>query len=113
VSAYANEVKTAMLGVPAALIASRGAVSAEVAEAMARGARERMGATYGISLTGIAGPGGGSAEKPVGTVFCGVAGPAGARSVKFVFPGDRAAVRDAAAAAALAELACECGVLSG
>ena len=65
---YANEAKTAEVGVPADLIARVGAVSAEVAEAMARGARQRLGTTYGIGITGVAGPGGGTAEKPVGLV---------------------------------------------
>lgn len=66
---YANEAKTHTLGVPAALIAANGAVSAPVAKAMAEGARAASGADLAISTTGIAGPGGGSAEKPVGTVF--------------------------------------------
>lgn len=65
---YANEAKTAQVGVAADLIDRVGAVSAEVAEAMARGARERLGTTYGIGITGVAGPGGGTAEKPVGLV---------------------------------------------
>ena len=69
VAAYANEVKTAFLGVPAELIETEGAVSEKVARAMAKGVRERMGADLGIGITGIAGPGGGSETKPVGTVF--------------------------------------------
>jgi nicotinamide-nucleotide amidase len=70
---YSNAAKTEMLGVPEALIASHGAVSAEVAEAMARGALARSRATLAVSITGIAGPGGGSAEKPVGLVHFGCA----------------------------------------
>lgn len=72
---YSNEAKEALLGVPRELLAAHGAVSAPVAEAMARGARERLGADYGISITGVAGPDGGTPEKPVGLVFIGVATP--------------------------------------
>ncbi|HVJ33495.1 MAG TPA: CinA family protein [Terriglobia bacterium] len=70
---YSNEAKTDLLGVPAAMIAAHGAVSAEVAAAMARGALEHSRATVSVAVTGIAGPGGGSAEKPVGLVYIGVA----------------------------------------
>jgi nicotinamide-nucleotide amidase len=80
VVSYANEVKAEMLGVPRELIASRGAVSPEVAQAMARGVRERTGADLGLSITGIAGPAGGSAEKPVGLVFLGLAHDRGVES---------------------------------
>ena len=66
---YANEVKIGELGVPAELIEEHGAVSAEVAEAMARGARERLGVDVAVSVTGVAGPGGGTEEKPVGLVY--------------------------------------------
>ena len=75
VVAYSNQAKTDSLGVPAALIERHGAVSAEVAEAMARGVRERAGTDLGLSTTGIAGPGGGSEKKPVGLVYFGLAGP--------------------------------------
>src|SRR5204862_6882119 len=75
--AYANEVKQAALGVPEKLLAARGSVSAEVAEAMAQGARERLGADVAVAVTGIAGPGGGSAEKPVGLVYLHAEGPDG------------------------------------
>lgn len=71
--AYSNEVKVSQLGVPAELIAKEGAVSAAVAKAMASGCRERLGATLGVGITGIAGPGGGTPEKPVGTFFVAVA----------------------------------------
>lgn len=107
VSAYANLVKTSLLGVPADLVAAHGAVSAPVAEAMAAGVRERLGATYGVALTGIAGPGGATADKPVGTVYLGVASPGRVRSVRLALAGDRAAVREAAAQAALRELLAE------
>jgi nicotinamide-nucleotide amidase len=77
VISYANAAKTDLLGVPPGLIATNGAVSAEVAEAMARGALDRFGADLAIAVTGIAGPTGGSPEKPVGLVFVGLATPAG------------------------------------
>jgi len=73
VAAYANEVKTAFLGVPAALIDAEGAVSDPVARAMAEGVRARLGTDFGIGITGIAGPGGGTEAKPVGTVFVALA----------------------------------------
>jgi nicotinamide-nucleotide amidase len=75
--AYANAVKVRELGVPEALLAEHGAVSQACAEAMARGVRDRFGTTYGLSITGIAGPGGGTPEKPVGTLHFAVAGPNG------------------------------------
>jgi len=78
-----------------------GAVSAEVAAAMARGARERLGADVAVSVTGIAGPGGGSAEKPVGLVYLHASGPAGDKARQFDFPGDRETIRLRAAVAAL------------
>jgi nicotinamide-nucleotide amidase len=72
VIAYANEVKTRLLGVPEELLARKGAVSAETAGRMAEGARAALGADAGLGITGIMGPGGGTAEKPVGLVFIGV-----------------------------------------
>jgi nicotinamide-nucleotide amidase len=93
VVAYADDVKRAELGVPAELIAAHGAVSAEVAEAMARGARERLGADVAVSVTGIAGPGGGTAEKPVGLVYLHAEGPHGGLGMEFSFPGDRRSIR--------------------
>ena len=93
---YSNASKTAMLGVPARLIESDGAVSERVARAMAEGALARSDASVTIAVTGIAGPGGGSAEKPVGTVWFGCARRGGATYSELrVFPGDRAAVRTA------------------
>ncbi len=91
--AYADDVKQAGLGVPAELIAAHGAVSAEVAAAMARGARERLGADVAVSVTGIAGPDGGSAEKPVGLVYLHAEGPDGGLGREFSFPGDRNGIR--------------------
>jgi len=101
VVAYANDVKVAQLGVPPELLGDHGAVSAEAAAAMAHGARERLGADVAVAVTGVAGPGGGSAEKPVGLVYLHAAGPAGERRLRAEFPGDRATVRGRAAAAAL------------
>ena len=102
VVAYANAAKIDLLAVPETLIDTVGAVSEPVAIAMAEGVRARLGADIGVGVTGIAGPGGGSAQKPVGTVaiaVCGTAGPARVRT--FVFPGDRETVRRHAVAAAL------------
>ena len=93
VVAYANEVKERELGVPAAVLAAHGAVSAEVAGAMARGARERLHADIAVSVTGVAGPDGGSEEKPVGLVYCHASGPDGELGREFTFPGDRGAIR--------------------
>ena len=87
---YANEAKTRDLGVDPALLAAHGAVSEAVARAMSEGARQRTGADFALSTTGIAGPGGGSAEKPVGTVFIGLAGPdTPAKVERHFFPRDR------------------------
>jgi nicotinamide-nucleotide amidase len=100
--AYANDVKIALLGVPDATLAAVGAVSEETALAMARGARERLGTDVALSTTGIAGPDGGTSEKPVGLVWFGYAGPDGdAEAVKMTFPGSRADIRARAATAAL------------
>lgn len=94
VVAYANEVKEGVLGVPGELLARHGAVSEEVAAAMAEGVRRVTGATWGLGVTGVAGPTGGSREKPVGLVYVGCAGPSGAHVVGDHFPGDRDSVRD-------------------
>jgi nicotinamide-nucleotide amidase len=77
---YSNESKTVLLGVPSDLIAAHGAVSPEVAAAMAEGARTRLGATIAVSTTGVAGPGGGSPEKPVGLVYLGLSTAAGTQT---------------------------------
>jgi len=93
---YSNEAKTELLGVPPALIATRGAVSDEVAAAMAAGALAHSHADVAVSVTGVAGPGGGTAEKPVGLVWFGCTVRGGTvRTVSHIFPGDRAAVRAA------------------
>lgn len=94
VVAYSDEVKVQLAGVPAAVIAEHGAVSIEVARALADGARSVFGAAYGLGVTGIAGPGGGSEEKPVGTVCFSVAGPDGRMDRVVRLPGDRFMVRD-------------------
>ena len=87
---YSNEAKTKKLGVPAELFSSVGAVSKEVARAMAEGVLERSGATYSLSTTGVAGPGGGTPEKPVGTVYIGLAAQRHETRVeKLFFPTDR------------------------
>jgi nicotinamide-nucleotide amidase len=101
VVAYANEVKTAELGVSEGLLAEHGAVSAEVAEAMAAGVRERLGVDVGIAVTGVAGPGGGTPEKPVGLVYLHVSTPDGGEGRSFSLPGDRATIRSRATVSAL------------
>jgi nicotinamide-nucleotide amidase len=99
--AYADEVKSTELGVPAEVLERNGAVSSETAAAMAQGARERLGTDVAVAVTGIAGPDGGSDEKPVGLVYLHAVGPNGARGVDFVFPGDRESIRRRAAVTAL------------
>ena len=101
VVAYSNEVKARELGVPETVLERFGAVSAEAAEAMAAGARERLGADVAVSVTGVAGPGGGTPEKPVGLVFLHAEGPDGSLARTLDFPGDREAIRGRATAAAL------------
>jgi nicotinamide-nucleotide amidase len=87
---YSNDAKAAMLGIDSRLIAEQGAVSGEVAQAMAEGAREKAKATFALATTGIAGPGGGTEEKPVGTVFIALAAEDGATKIeKRFFPDDR------------------------
>jgi nicotinamide-nucleotide amidase len=101
VVAYADEVKRAELGVPGELLAEHGAVSAEVAAAMAEGAREGLGADVAVAVTGVAGPGGGTPEKPVGRVYLHAAGPDGSRSRVLDLPGEREQVRLRATVTAL------------
>jgi nicotinamide-nucleotide amidase len=101
VVSYSDTAKAALLGVPEAALAAHGAVSAQVAVAMAAGARARFGTTLAVSITGVAGPDGGSAEKPVGLTYVGLAGPAGVEVRRLQLAGDRAGIRDAAAHAAL------------
>jgi nicotinamide-nucleotide amidase len=99
---YSNAAKTAMLGVPEEMLAAHGAVSGPVAAAMAAGALDRSLAQVAVAVTGIAGPGGGSAEKPVGLVWFAVATRSGGvRTERRVLPGDRAAVRRATVVRAL------------
>jgi len=98
---YSNELKIAWADVPGELIAAKGAVSPEVAVALAQGIRRKVGSTLGVGITGIAGPGGGTEEKPVGTVHIAVAGPAGVRERAVRFIGDRDMVRMQASQAAL------------
>ena len=102
---YSNDAKTEMLGVDAALIARHGAVSEEVARAMAQGAIQCSHAQVAVAVTGVAGPAGGSAAKPVGTVWFGWATPAGVVSEMRRFDGDRAAVRIATVRHSLRRLA--------
>jgi nicotinamide-nucleotide amidase len=100
---YSNEAKNEMIGVPMSLIQTHGAVSEEVARAMAQGALERSRAAIAISVTGVAGPGGGSAAKPVGLVCFGLAEKhRQVSSEQHILPGDRSGIRAEAVALALA-----------
>jgi len=107
VVSYANQAKETMLGVPGELIAQHGAVSEPVARSMAQGVRARLGSDWGIAITGIAGPGGGTAEKPVGLVWIALAGPGGTQAWRQVFPGTREVVRLRATLAAMNRLRLE------
>src|SRR5579859_5682239 len=98
---YSNERKTAWADVPAELIAAKGAVSPEVAAALADGIRRRVGSSLGVGITGVAGPGGGSEEKPVGTVHIALSSGTGVRERALRFPGDREMIRMQASQAAL------------
>ena len=104
VVSYANSAKMTILGVPEALLEAHGAVSAQVARAMASGARERFGSDLAVSVTGVAGPDGGTAEKPVGLTYVGLADADGVDVRRLHFEGDRAFNREAAAEAALSWL---------
>jgi nicotinamide-nucleotide amidase len=98
VVAYSNAVKTAQLGVTDELLRQHGAVSQEVAAAMAAGVRAALGADVGAAVTGVAGPTGGTPDKPVGLVFMHVEGPGARESVRREIPGDRESVRSRATA---------------
>lgn len=101
---YSNESKMELLGVPEEILISRGAVSDPCARAMAEGARKAAGAEVGVAVTGIAGPGGGTPDKPVGTVFMAVALPSGTVSGRYQFDGGRVEVKEQTSDAALALL---------
>jgi nicotinamide-nucleotide amidase len=101
VVAYSDAVKRSELDVPAEHLVQHGAVSAEVAAAMARGARRRLGVDVAVAVTGIAGPDGGTDEKPVGLVYLHAEGPGGGLGREFSFPGDRASIRARSVAGAL------------
>ena len=101
VVSYANTAKEALLDVPAGTLEAHGAVSAQTARAMAQGARARFGSALAVSITGIAGPDGGSAEKPVGLTYVGLASTTGIDVRRLQLAGDRQAIREAAARAAL------------
>ena len=98
---YSNEAKTRLVGVPAELIERHGAVSAEVAEAMAEGVKRRAATDFGLSVTGVAGPGGGTIEKPVGLVYISLADDAHTEHRRLMLPGDRHLIRWRASQAAL------------
>lgn len=99
--AYANAVKTTMVGVPEAMLAEHGAVSEAVARALAAGIRDRTGASWGLSTTGVAGPSGGSDAKPVGLVWVAIAGAAGVEARELRLPGDREQIRGSATSVVL------------
>jgi nicotinamide-nucleotide amidase len=101
VVAYSDEVKARELGVPRDVLARHGAVSAETAAAMASGVRDRLGADVAVAVTGVAGPAGGTEEKPVGLVYIHAETPERDRGVEFQFPGDRDSIRRRATVTAL------------
>jgi nicotinamide-nucleotide amidase len=101
VISYANAVKMGLLDVPAGMLAQYGAVSEEVAGAMAEGARAATGADCALAVSGVAGPDGGTPDKPVGLVYVACSGPRRTKVVRGLFPGDRASVRDYSVSAAL------------
>ncbi len=101
VVAYADEVKLDILGVPADVLSAHGAVSAQVAVAMADGVRGVLGTDLAVSVTGIAGPGGGTPDKPVGLTYLAVAGPGGTEVARHLWTGDRTANKRSSAEAAL------------
>jgi nicotinamide-nucleotide amidase len=99
--AYTNEMKTRLLGVPAELLEAHGAVSAQVAEAMAVGCRDKFGTDVAVSTTGLAGPGGAEPDKPIGLVHVGLAWDGGASSAAFTWPGTRTEIQSRTAKMAL------------
>ncbi len=101
VVSYTNEVKHGLLGVSQKLLDTVGAVSSEVAAEMAEGVRRVIGSDIGVSVTGLAGPGGGTAEKPVGLVFIGISDSSGTNVIKCIFKGSRVEVKQQAAQRAL------------
>ncbi len=104
VISYANEAKTALLGVDAEYLRTKGAVDEDTARMMAHGVMERTGAEVAVSITGVAGPSGGSPDKPVGTVFVCYADGENEKAVQYVFTGDRWAIRHQTVMAVLSEL---------
>lgn len=106
---YANEVKITQLGVKASTLETHGAVSLETATEMAKGARKNLKSDYAISITGIAGPGGGTPDKPVGLVYLAVSSKDKTATEKFLFEGDRDNIREQACAEAVKMLIKELG----
>jgi nicotinamide-nucleotide amidase len=113
VVSYADTAKASLLGVPAASLTAHGAVSAQVARAMATGVRERLGTSLAASVTGIAGPDGGTAEKPVGLTYVGVADDRGTDVRRYTWTGDRDVNRHESARAALELLVERAEAMSG
>ncbi len=113
VVAYSDAVKVAQLGVPQAVLDAHGAVSAQVARAMAEGARARFAVDLAIAVTGIAGPDGGTAAKPVGLTYLAVAGPAGTDVRRVVWAGDRGANKASSAGLALEMLVAAADAVAG
>ncbi len=107
---YSNDAKISELGVPASLIEQHGAVSEQVAEAMARGARKRAGTTFAIGVTGIAGPTGANEQKPVGLVYISVDSDSGCATKRFIFHHDRVSIRLRAAQTALNMVRMKCSI---
>jgi nicotinamide-nucleotide amidase len=105
---YWNEAKQTFLGVKSKTIKQSGAVSRQTASEMAEGIRKKMKTTYGLSVTGIAGPGGGTPQKPVGLVFIALSSAKGCEALKFVFKGNRKQVREQATQKALEILDANC-----
>jgi nicotinamide-nucleotide amidase len=110
VVAYSNAVKENLLSVPASQLRTVGAVSLPVARSMARGVRDLIGTTWALSITGIAGPGGGTPQKPVGTVCFGIHGPGVDKAVQMHFTGSRQVIQQASAEYALRLLLGELGL---